>query len=293
MDWLRLWHDMPNDPKWETIARKSGEPISLVIAMYVHMLVDASRNVTRGHVTVTAEDLASALNVTDDQISAVFSAMEGRVIQDGQLLGWEKRQPKREDSGNPETGAKSAAQRKAEQRERERLARLSAQTPPSVTPGHDASRSVTTDEIRLDKSREEIGGGCVTPTAPVDNSAPPPFSEEFREVLKTRPELDPATVWANFWQHYPREKRTLARWSKWVKEERISATSTPTTTNDPDTKANVEAMAASKGMQPWDGAERWADYKARVRSAPMTAHQPQSRNKWMEKTGAKGSAHAA
>ena len=21
--WLRLWHDMPNDPKWRTIARKS------------------------------------------------------------------------------------------------------------------------------------------------------------------------------------------------------------------------------------------------------------------------------
>ena len=60
--WLRLWHDMPNDPKWRTIARVSQQPLALVQAMYVHLLVDASRNVTRGHASVTHEDLASALD---------------------------------------------------------------------------------------------------------------------------------------------------------------------------------------------------------------------------------------
>jgi hypothetical protein len=155
MDWLRLWHDMPNDPKWATIARKSGEPISLVIAMYVHMLVDASRNVTRGHVTVTPEDLASALNVTDEQVTAVLNAMQGRVIEDGELLGWSKRQPKREDFGNPETGAKSAVQRQAESRERKRLAKLAAESSLPKTPGHAESRNVTTEEIREEEIREE------------------------------------------------------------------------------------------------------------------------------------------
>jgi hypothetical protein len=66
--WLRLWHDMPNDPKWRTISRISGQPIALVISLYVHLLVDASRNVTRGHVDVTTEDLASALDVTERDI---------------------------------------------------------------------------------------------------------------------------------------------------------------------------------------------------------------------------------
>jgi hypothetical protein len=155
MDWLRLWHDMPNDPKWTTIARKSGEPISLVIAMYVHMLVDASRNVTRGHVTVTPEDLASALNVTDEQVTAVLNAMQGRVIEDCELLGWNKRQPKREDFGNPETGAKSAAQRQAESRERKRLAKLAAESDQSNERCHDESRNVTTEERRLEEIRED------------------------------------------------------------------------------------------------------------------------------------------
>lgn len=170
MDWLRLWHDMPNDPKWATIARKSGEPISLVIAMYVHMLVDASRNVTRGHVTVTPEDLASALNVTDEQVTAVLNAMQGRVIEDGELLGWSKRQPKREDFGNPETGAKSAVQRQAESRERKRLAKLATESTPPKTPGHAESRNVTTDKIREEEIREEKN----TQTPPAVTTVTPP-----------------------------------------------------------------------------------------------------------------------
>lgn len=100
--WLRLWHDMPNDPKWRTIARVSGQPVALVQAVYLHLLVDASRNVTRGHVTVTTEDLASALDVTDEQIVNVIDAMQGRVLDGDALTGWDNRQPKREDAGNPE-----------------------------------------------------------------------------------------------------------------------------------------------------------------------------------------------
>ena len=62
--------------------------------------------------TVTTEDLASALDVTDEQIVNVIDAMQGRVLDGDALTGWDNRQPKREDAGNPERGAKSAAQRK-------------------------------------------------------------------------------------------------------------------------------------------------------------------------------------
>lgn len=158
MDWLRLWHDMPNDPKWRTIARLSGESIALVMSTYVHLLVDASRNVTRGHVNVTLEDIASALDVTDEQIAAILKAMEGRVLAEGTILGWEKRQPKREDSGSEITGAKSSAQRKKEQRERQKPAPdasdLASKTT-DVTQCHAMSRNVTTDKIREEEIREE------------------------------------------------------------------------------------------------------------------------------------------
>lgn len=146
--WLRLWHDMPNDPKWRTIARVSKQPISLVQSVYIHLLVSASQNVTRGHADVTTEDLASHFDVTEGEIDAVISAMQGRVLEGDRISGWERRQPKREDHGNPETSAKSAAERKAAQRERERAKVLPAT---SVTNSHDESRRVTTDK---DKDKE-------------------------------------------------------------------------------------------------------------------------------------------
>lgn len=163
--WLRLWHDMPNDPKWRTIARISGQPVALVQAVFVHLLVDASRNVTRGHITVTVEDLASALDVTDEQIQNVLTAMQGRVIDDECLSGWDRRQPMREDLGNDETGAKSATERKREQRVRDK----NAQTPEgsqTVTPSHDGSQ-----EIRLDSDTDNKNPNPLSPPSP---ELPPP-----------------------------------------------------------------------------------------------------------------------
>lgn len=157
--WLRLWHDMPTDPKWRTIARVSGQPIALVQAIYLHLLVDASRNVTRGHATVTAEDLASALDVTDEQVIAVLTAMEGRVIDGYAISGWDRRQPKREDAGSPESGAKSAAQRKREQRQRDRDEAEKAG-------GHDESHGVTQGHAREDKDKEESKEQKHTPLPP-------------------------------------------------------------------------------------------------------------------------------
>lgn len=149
--WLRLWHDMPNDPKWRTISRISGQPISLVISLYVHLLVDASRNVTRGHVDVTTEDLASALDVTERDIESVLSAMQGRVLDGNHLSGWDGRQVKREDDGNEKTGAKSAAERKRDQRSRQREATKQPKEQPADSACHDASRNVTPDKDK-DKS---------------------------------------------------------------------------------------------------------------------------------------------
>src|SRR5438067_13417799 len=140
--WLRLWHDMPNDPKARTVARIAEQPISLVLSVYVHLLVEASRNVTRGHAAVTPEDLASALDVTEDSIKAILAAMQSRLLEGMYLLGWEKRQPKREDVGDEERGATSAAERKADQRAREKAAEKLLLDALVVTQSHDVSGNV-------------------------------------------------------------------------------------------------------------------------------------------------------
>ncbi len=96
--WLRLWHDMPNDPKWRTIAKVSKQSISAVLAVYIHLLVIASNATERGRTqSVCSEDIASALDLDVEQIDAIFGAMQGRVLDGDMVSGWAKRQVERED----------------------------------------------------------------------------------------------------------------------------------------------------------------------------------------------------
>lgn len=98
-DWVRLWHDMPSDPKWRVIARKSKQKIGDVIATYAFMLVNASANgAERGRLKgFNIEDVGAALDLDESDAGAILDAMEGRVVKDGWLTGWETRNPKRED----------------------------------------------------------------------------------------------------------------------------------------------------------------------------------------------------
>ncbi|WP_065202515.1 hypothetical protein [Chromobacterium subtsugae] len=223
--WLRLWHDMPNDPKWRTIARISGQPIALVQAVYLHLLVDASRNVTRGHVTVTAEDLASALDVTDEDIEAVLAAMQGRVLDGLELSGWDKRQPKREDQGSDESGAKSATERKREQRQREREARdadMSRQC-------HDESRDVTLDKDK-DKNKPTSLRSVGERTRDTSSGIPVPADLQPDRTSRLKAgelQLDPDAEMERFIAHH-QAARSLraddtawqAQYRKWLLDQR-------------------------------------------------------------------------
>ncbi|EFF76079.1 GIY-YIG nuclease family protein [Achromobacter piechaudii] len=99
-EWFRLWHDMPNDPKWRTIARASGQSISTVQAVWLQILASASQNSERGTYDVLEEDIASALNESDEAVCAITQAMQGRVLDGKRLTGWERRQPSREDGAD-------------------------------------------------------------------------------------------------------------------------------------------------------------------------------------------------
>ena len=142
-DWVRLWHDMPTDPKWRVIARKSGQPLPCVIALFTLMMTTASAADDRGSLSsLNIEDAAAALDMDEDQIAAILGAMDGRVISDGRLSGWERRQPKREDD---------SAQRVREFRKRNAEKTLE-------TKGNNRKRNVTqrnapdTEEIREDNT---------------------------------------------------------------------------------------------------------------------------------------------
>lgn len=114
---------MTTDPKWQTVARKSGQPRYLVIALFTHLMLEANEADDRGSLgSVDVEDVASALDCDEEAVEAILQAMEGRVIEGGRLSGWDHRQPRREDSGSEKSGALSSTERSRLHRERKRYA---------------------------------------------------------------------------------------------------------------------------------------------------------------------------
>ena len=96
--WVRLWEDMPDDPKWRVIAKRSGRPVHQVIAVFTRMLVNASRSSVRGTLEHwDDEDEAVALDMETIEVASIRNAMQGKVLDGNSLTGWEKRQPKREE----------------------------------------------------------------------------------------------------------------------------------------------------------------------------------------------------
>ncbi|MED6405842.1 DnaT-like ssDNA-binding domain-containing protein [Escherichia coli O157] len=216
--WLRLWHDMPNDPKWRTIARVSGQPIATVMAVYIHLLVSASRNVTtchgvslRGHIDVTTEDLASALDVTEDVIDSILHAMQGRVLDGDLISGWEKRQVLKEDNGNVSQTAKSPAERKRAQREREKLRKHNADCHDESRRVTHMSRQVTTDKD-TDKELNPTHNARMRESAPTSESNGAPLQTAEPEYLDGLSEPIGKFPMTGVWQPSPDFRQRAAVW---------------------------------------------------------------------------------
>lgn len=100
MSWVRLWNDMPTDPKWRVIAKRANRPLAEVMSVFVLMMTNAGANATeRGELcNWSDEDAAAALDIEPSAVTAIREAMQGKTLEGDKLTGWEKRQPKREDN---------------------------------------------------------------------------------------------------------------------------------------------------------------------------------------------------
>lgn len=192
MEWCRLYHDMVTDPKWRVVARRAGRPLTEVVAVWTLMLTTASQATPRGEIVGWVdEDAAAALDMDPDDVGAIRDAMQGKVLDDERLTGWERRQPKRERDD-------SSAERVKAHRERQKAQRNTTETPRNATERPETPRG--------DKSREESsvpdGTGA---SAPVDHP----------QDLKSRI-FGPALTWLSEHSDKPPHKlRTLmGRWCR-------------------------------------------------------------------------------
>lgn len=103
ISWWRSWHGAPTDHKWAVIAARSGAKAGVVSAVAWALLDYASQHKERGTVAgFDTEEYSVFSGFPQKEIEAVIQAMtDKRIVVDGKLANWEKRQPKREDDSAP------------------------------------------------------------------------------------------------------------------------------------------------------------------------------------------------
>ena len=174
-DWVRLWHDMPTDPKWRVIARKSGQPLPCVIALFTLYMTAASAADDRGDVSgLSIEDAAAALDMDEADVQAIHDAMDGRVIEGGRLSGWERRQPKRERDNEP--ASTSRVQEFRKRQKAQETAIPSDETPCNATKRTETETETETEVLETNVSR--ASGEAPEPDPDQKNGSEDPLKPE-------------------------------------------------------------------------------------------------------------------
>lgn len=215
--WLRLWHDMPTDPKWRTIARASGQTIGNVMSVYIHLLVCASNAIERGRTqSFNSEDVASALDIDTEQVERIVAAMQGRVLDGDLVKGWETRQVAREDGSAERSKAWREAKKLAETDETNAGERKQAPTK-RKQPKKPQDTDTDTDKEGVDKSTPRAAKKC-----PSGFVVPQDVIEAIAEEC---PLVDLDTQTAIFRDHTFKTARTdwVGTWRNWMrtKQERL------------------------------------------------------------------------
>ena len=210
MEWFRWYHGTVSDPKFAVIAKKSGQPKHVVLAVWAMVIEYASSRDDRGSIIgLDADELSVTLDLETDQIEAVLSAMMNRgLFSDNKLKNWEKRQPKREDA--------TAAERKERWKNKNASERIGTQENASERIGtqENASERIGTQENAWnvqEQRREEKN--IRTPLPPKGEC------DEKRTPKPTGQGEYPADFEAA-WKVYPRKdgkRKAFQAWQKAIK----------------------------------------------------------------------------
>ena len=154
MEWLRWYHGAVSDDKWPLIARKSGQTVAVVIAVWAALLECASQSEVRGSVhDFDPESIDALMQLPDGATQAVVDALSAGMrprIMDGKIANWSKRQPVRERDDDKST------ERVRQHRERQ-MALQNKDNVPGNADETPVKRQETprTEKIREEKIREE------------------------------------------------------------------------------------------------------------------------------------------
>ena len=187
--WFRLWHDMPTDPKWRVISKRSGRPIPEVMSVYLFVLTNASCNDMKRGVTHNLEhdDIAAALDLDAADVTSIIEAMQGKVLDSDVVIGWEKRQPKREDNSTERVRAHRETQCNAVKR----------------TETLDTDKDTDTDKEKKEEGCGSSQKATKPPPSPIEKidfyrGEVNESAIDTRAVLPISGDFDPPDEWAEF-----------------------------------------------------------------------------------------------
>lgn len=231
-NWIRLWEDMPNDPKWRVIANRAGRPIAEVMAVFVHMMTNAGANANERGVLEnwSDEDVAAALDIETENVEAIRNAMQDKVIEDNRLLGWEKRQPKREDG---------AAERAKAWRERKRTQANAEERPDADADADKKINNSAAAPRQRDRAFEEFWQAY-----PRREGANPkePARKKFDQALKSGVEFGEIMAGAKAYaaSMAGKEPRFVAQAVTWLNQSRWQDDYRPVGAHDPPKVTRLE-----------------------------------------------------
>lgn len=94
MEWYRAYHGMPYDPKLKVVAKRSGQPMAFVVAVWACVLDAASQHDPRGTIDIDPEEIAVFQDIELEVVEAILEALKSKnlIDEDNHLTNWHKRQ---------------------------------------------------------------------------------------------------------------------------------------------------------------------------------------------------------
>lgn len=92
MPWFRAEEGISTDVKYQLIARRSGQPVERVMAVWLHCLDKASGNPCRGSIdNLDTEVFANFLGCEPEDIEAILGGLAAEGVLQGEAIrGWRK-----------------------------------------------------------------------------------------------------------------------------------------------------------------------------------------------------------
>ncbi|MGE9985391.1 hypothetical protein [Desulfovibrio sp. SGI.169] len=319
MNWLKWFIGSAVDPKFAVVARRTGQNVAAVLAVWAMLLERAGQSDEHGSVAgFDCEGADVVLGLDDGAACSIIDAMRSKGLIDEQqrIANWDKRQAREE--------SEAARERKRLQREREKLeaervalekARVEhAAMSQDVTDCHAMSQDVTNvtpkrriEEIRnintsppveslvnqdRARAREVAKGGKASPLPPGMGNGEP-SSGQGREERGDQRAPDPANFsgpgmeFVELRDFYSREIRAEGPLDGFAEYKQLKAARDPTGASVfPGLFQILDDLAARKAAKVWNpGYEiSLARYlKTRTWLAPIQARASPQAKSWQER----------